>query len=190
MSSLLPEGHGAGSRGGVTVKVSRSEGAIARRRPANVTRFIPALVRAKYLRTTGCWYWSLNGLVGLCDCMRPMRNAVLCEPIAPPSADVQWQRRWTLREDNHAHHHCRVRVSESPLYLCLSSRRSKAAPKLHVGWFRLDLAGLLRAGYVRHDPIDLNGSDLRLRIVHADDGFYVQWRRDQPRLLMTDQCRQ
>ena len=106
----------------------------------------------------------------------------LCESVAkvPPGVKV---RSWTLREDNHAHFHGVVRLMESPLYLELSWRPSAIGQVRRVGLFRLDLAGLLRGGYIRRDPMDSNGPELRLRTVRAADGlFYIQARHDGPRI--------
>lgn len=98
----------------------------------------------------------------------------------PPGAKV---RTWTLREDNNAHFHGVVRFSESPLYLELSWRPSAMGQVTRVGLFKLNLHGLLEGRYVRHNPVGSNGPELRLRIVRAADGlFYIQARRDSPRI--------
>ena len=113
-----------------------------------------------------------------------MENHNLCEAVqvVPPSAA---HRRWTLRADNHGHHHGRVNLSECPLYLELNWRRSADDPVRPVGVFRLDLVELLRARYIRSEPADSRGSDVRLRIVrYADDSFYVQVNRHGPGLLL------
>src|SRR5262245_18872501 len=87
---------------------------------------------------------------------------------------VASHRRWTLRVDNHAHHHCVVRLGESPLYLELSWRATKTAPVKPVGLFRLDLYGLLRNGFVRPEGHETPPSLIRLRIVQAEDKhFYI-----------------
>jgi hypothetical protein len=100
----------------------------------------------------------------------------------PPGSHV---RNWTLRNDNHGHHHGVVSLSESPLYLHLSWRRTAANAPHRVGTFRLNLSQLLQGGYVRADPADSSGTDVRLRIVRADDGrFYVQANDDGPRRLL------
>jgi hypothetical protein len=109
----------------------------------------------------------------------------LCETVAetPRGARV---RRWTLREDNQAHFHGVVHLTESPLYLELSWRRNVVGQVKCVGLFRLDLHGLLKRGYIRHDPVDSDGSELRLRTVRAADGlFYIQARHDGPRLRLS-----
>jgi hypothetical protein len=91
----------------------------------------------------------------------------------------------TLRDDNNSHHHGIVRLSESPLYLDLSWRLTAADPPQRVGVFRFDLVALLRAGCIRSESADSDGTDVRLRIVRAKDGdFYVQANQDSPRILL------
>lgn len=110
----------------------------------------------------------------------------LCEIVStvPTGAKV---RRWTLREDNHAHFHGVVRLNESPLYLELFWRSSAMGQVRRVGLFRLDLAGLLQGGYIRHDPVDSDGPELRLRTVRAADGrFYIQARQGGPRIQLPE----
>jgi hypothetical protein len=93
-------------------------------------------------------------------------------------------RRNPHRDDNQSHHHGKVSVNETPLYLNLSWRRTAADPPKRVGIFRLDLAQLLMAGYIRYDPADSFGPHVRLRLVRADGRFYVQVNEKGPRLLM------
>ncbi|MGH9896809.1 MAG: hypothetical protein ACREA0_33380 [bacterium] len=102
----------------------------------------------------------------------------LCEPVAA-------SRQWTLRDDNQGHHHGVVRLSESPLYLALSWKETAADPEQPVGVFRLDLRGLLEAGYIRHDPVGSSGDDVRLRVVRRADGtFWIQAKDAGPALEM------
>jgi hypothetical protein len=106
----------------------------------------------------------------------------LCAMVsgAPTGASV---RNWTLRADNNAHHHGRVRLAESPLYLDLSWRPSATERVEHVGVFRLDLPGLLQGRFIRHDPAGSDGPEVRLRVVRTSDGrFYIQSRAAQPRV--------
>lgn len=108
----------------------------------------------------------------------------LCPAVnaAPAGARV---RRWTLNESDGAEYKTVVDVSESPLYLKLSWRSDAAGPKTHVGVFRLDLPGLLRSGYIRHEPVGANGSRLRVRIIREADGrFYLQMRAGEPRAAL------
>jgi len=95
-------------------------------------------------------------------------------------------RRWTLREDNQAHHHVVVSLSESPLYLQLSWRATKNSPPALVGKFKLDLQGLLAGEYIREEPVGSSAKDVRVRIVRAPDGlFFVQAKQDGPKLPLT-----
>jgi len=95
-------------------------------------------------------------------------------------------RKWTLRADNARHYHCMVSLKESPLFLVLNWRETAVDSVRLVGIFRLDLDRLLRDGYIRHDPVDSRGSDVRLRIVRNNDGsFYVQSRPDGPRYFLS-----
>jgi hypothetical protein len=113
-----------------------------------------------------------------------MENHELSELVQniPPCAA---RRSWKLRADNHGHHHGRVGLSESPLYLELHWRATAIDAVRPVGIFRLDLDGLFRDGYIRPETSDSSGSDVRLRIVRADDGsFYVQANQHGPRLLL------
>jgi hypothetical protein len=56
-----------------------------------------------------------------------------------------------------------------------------------VGVFRLDLEGLLRERYVRWDPKDSTGPEVRLRIVRADDGkFYIQVNQNGPHIFLPE----
>jgi hypothetical protein len=94
-------------------------------------------------------------------------------------------RTWTLRRDNNAHHHGVVNLIESPLYLDLSWQPDGASPKSHVGVFRLDLAALLAAGFIRTDPVGSSGPRARLRVVLRNDSrFYVQTREGGPSLAL------
>ena len=108
----------------------------------------------------------------------------LCVRVSAVPAGTK-RHRWTLREDNHAHHHGRVHLAESPFYLDLSWRPDAAGPIEHVGLFRLDLHGLLRGGFIRYDPVGSKGSEVRLRVVHAGDGlFYGQARATGTRIQL------
>src|SRR6266436_6729575 len=100
-----------------------------------------------------------------------MENHNLCKVVQdiPPNAA---KRRWTLRADNHGHHNSIVQLSESPLYLHLHWRPTAVDSVRRVGVFRLDLTGLLRDGYIRPEPADSHGPDVRLRIIRADDGSF------------------
>ena len=90
-----------------------------------------------------------------------------------------------LNDATNPNHHGVVHLGESPLYLDFSWRRSARDPIQFVGIFRLDLPGLLAQGFVRTEPKDSYGPEIRLRIVRARDGdFYIQVKQDGPQLLM------
>lgn len=106
----------------------------------------------------------------------------LCARVHSPPVGAHI-REWTLRRDNHAHFHRNISAAESPLYLDLSWREDSASDKIHVGVFRLDLGGLLAAGFIRPDPIGSTGAQVRLRVILRDNGrFYLQTRNSGPRL--------
>jgi hypothetical protein len=94
-------------------------------------------------------------------------------------------RSWTLRDDNHQHHHGVVSASESPLWLRLRWRRTASSSLHEIGLFRLDLRALLAEDYVRPEQADGDDDRLRLRFVRAGDSrIYIQWRRDTPALAI------
>jgi hypothetical protein len=100
---------------------------------------------------------------------------------APPRAAI---RRFTLRDDNAQHHHGRMRTLDSPVFLQVAWRANARSPVHDLGLWRLDLLGLLRAGYIRSErPGD--DSEVRVRLYRAADGFiYLQSRRDAPALSL------
>jgi hypothetical protein len=113
-----------------------------------------------------------------------MRDPDLCQHVehAPAGAKI---RKWVLNDSINSNFHNIVHLGESPLYLHFSWRLSARDPLQFVGIFRLNLPGLLQNGYVRPDPKDSYGPEIRLRIMHARDGiFYIQINQDGPRLLM------
>jgi len=107
-----------------------------------------------------------------------MRDSVLCQPVdlAPVGARV---RKWVLNDANNSNHHGIVNVQETLIYLHLSWRLSARDPIQFVGIFRFDLPGLLQHRYVRSEPKDSFGPEIRLRILRARDGsFYIQVNQD------------
>lgn len=96
-------------------------------------------------------------------------------------------RKWTLREDNNRHFHGVVDLTESPLNLVLSWRKTAADPVHLVGTFRLDLHELLQGGFIRHEPVGSAGPKVRLRIVREPAGQFVVCANDRgPRFRLTD----
>lgn len=113
-----------------------------------------------------------------------MINYNLCVFVqnAPQEANI---RRWTLRNDNHSHHHGVMNISDSPLYLELSWRQTATDPVMRVGLFRLDLPCLLQGGYIRWEPANSSGPEVRLRIVRKIDGkLYEQVNQNGPQILL------
>jgi hypothetical protein len=79
--------------------------------------------------------------------------------------------------------HAKVRLSDRPYYLELYWRKTANDPAVRVGFFRLDLAGLRRAGYIRSESENSQDSWVRLRLFRANDGkVYVQTKQDEPKL--------
>jgi hypothetical protein len=113
-----------------------------------------------------------------------MQSINLCQRV-DHIPDGAISRKWVLNDATNSNHHGVVRLSESPLYLHFSWRHSAKDPIQFVGIFRLDLHGLLQHGYVRSEPKDGFGPEIRLRIVLARDGdFYIQVNQDGQRLRM------
>jgi len=113
-----------------------------------------------------------------------MRDADLCQRIEtiPPGVKV---RKWVLNDATNSNYHSVVNVKEIPMYLHLSWRHSAHDPIQFVGIFRLNLPGLLQNGYVRPEPKDSYGPEIRFKIVRAKDGnFYIQVNQDGQQALM------
>ena len=95
------------------------------------------------------------------------------------------QRSWVLNDSTNSNYHDVVHLGESPLYLNLSWRWNAKNNVNFVGIFRLNLPGLLAKGYVRPEPKDGYGPEIRLRIVRSKDGhFFIQVNQDGPALKM------
>ncbi len=113
-----------------------------------------------------------------------MHDSTLCQKIHQVPAGAK-TRKWVLNDATNSNYHSVVNVNESPLYLHFSWRRSAKDPIKFVGIFRLDLPGLLKNGYVRPEPKDSYGPEIRLRVVRARDGdFYIQVNQNGPKFLM------
>jgi hypothetical protein len=91
---------------------------------------------------------------------------------------------FTLRDDNEQHYHRRMRVIESPVYIELAWRANAKSQVHSLGLFRLDLRGLLSAGYIRSDgpqPDD----EVRVRFYRANNGtIYLQTKQGAPALAV------
>jgi len=98
----------------------------------------------------------------------------------PPGAQ---SRRWVIRDDNDQQHHGVVRLDEDPLFLDLQWKPDANGREQRVGLFRLHLAELLNAGYVRREGSDPKTAEIRLRFYRADRGVVlIQVRDDEPGL--------
>jgi hypothetical protein len=83
------------------------------------------------------------------------------------------RRDWTGNDESARNHHGRVDLSESPLRLRLSWKKSPKDSAHLIGVYDLDLRQLLSAGYVRVEPKTQN--EIRLRFYHGRDGIiYIQ----------------
>ncbi len=93
--------------------------------------------------------------------------------------------RWTLRQDDNAHHHRVLQVGQSPYLMHLQWRESKKAPVHEVGFFLLNLKGLLAEGYIRGEPMGSPGPEVRVRVVMTGPGsFCLQVRNGDPALRL------
>ena len=84
------------------------------------------------------------------------------------SPNARCARKWTGNDRVNRHHFGRVRLIESPLTILLHWKESGDAPARLIGAFRLDLVGLLKAGFVQR----ANGhpGEIVLRFQHTERG--------------------
>lgn len=112
----------------------------------------------------------------------PLRSAmpfVQRVDSAPAGARV---RRWVIRDDNQQHHHGAVPLEEEPAYVELLWKGTARGREQLVGVFRLDLARLLKDGYVRRERDD-ESNEIRLRFHRGDRSVvYIQAQVDGPAL--------
>jgi hypothetical protein len=99
---------------------------------------------------------------------------------APPGADV---RRWVLRDDNDQHYHGVVPLTTDPIVLELRWKPNARGREQVVGLYRLHLAALLAAGYIRREGDDVNGTQVRLRFHRGERGVVsIQINQSEPAL--------
>jgi hypothetical protein len=100
---------------------------------------------------------------------------------APPGAPV---RRWVLRDNNQQEYHGVVPLRDDPAYVELYWKSGARGRAQLVGLFRLHIAALLSAGYVRREHEgDDHSDDVCLRFHRGDRAVVaVQARDDLPAL--------
>ena len=107
-----------------------------------------------------------------------------------PSSEVT-KHKWTGNDKSQRNRHQVVHLSERKYRMRLLWKTGSGAKPELVGVFELDLAGLLKANFVREDPP--YGEDaIRLRFVHDpdDDGIYIQVKSDSRHYVGTFRCTQ
>ena len=91
------------------------------------------------------------------------------------------QRNWTGNDESARNQQEVIPLIESPLRLRLSWRKSSMESAYLIGIFDLDLQGLLRAGYIRLEP--MSEKVVRLRFYHGlDNVIYIQVNMKEPAL--------
>ena len=111
-----------------------------------------------------------------------MSNQFLFARMASPRDLRPAHRRWNGNDRSQRNHNGAVPLAEDPFDVVLNWKASPTAPVCPVGCFRLDLAQLLSAGYVR---LDKRRGHIRLRFFHDDDGcVYIETAQGRPRLLI------
>ncbi len=97
------------------------------------------------------------------------------------ASDVR--RDWTGNDESGRNHNGKIPLSESPLRLRLSWKKSPKDSARLVGIFDLDLGRLLEAGYIRRELKSKN--EVRLRFYHGwDNLIYIQVNLKEPGLLI------
>lgn len=99
----------------------------------------------------------------------------------PSEQATSIRRDWTGNDESAKSHHGKLPLSESPLRLRLSWKKSPKDSARLVGIFDLDLKQLLKAGYIRYEP--KSTSEVRLRFYHGSDNLvYIQVNAKEPGL--------
>ena len=110
---------------------------------------------------------------------RPLSNGVTRVGGAPAGSRIL---RWTLRQDNNAHHHGVVDNRSAHVYLDLSWRPSSSGLVTHVGTFKLNLRELLKTNAIRTEPVGGTGDRVRVRVVMlSPKRFVLQVRSGGPK---------
>jgi hypothetical protein len=124
---------------------------------------------------------------------REQSSKIMSEESFPPANMSRFVRRvpneeasdnrrdWTGNDENSRNHHGKIPLSESPLRLRLSWKKSPKDSARLVGIFDFDLRRLLEAGYIRLEPKSEN--ELRLRFYHGwDNVISIQVNLKEPGL--------
>lgn len=75
-------------------------------------------------------------------------------------------------------------IIESPVYIQLAWRATAQSQVHSLGVFRLDLRGLLSAGYIRSERPN-SEDEVRVRFYRANDGIiYLQSKKGSPALAV------
>jgi hypothetical protein len=91
-------------------------------------------------------------------------------------------RRWNGNDQTQRNHHGAVPLARDPFDLVLNWKSSPNASLKQVGCYRLNLAALLAAGFIRRDT---KPRHVRVRFYHDLDGsVYIEAQQDGPRLLV------
>lgn len=90
-------------------------------------------------------------------------------------------RTWTGNDESYRNHNGKVRLSESPLTINLSWKKSPREPIYFIGTFELELKRLLEDDYIRLEANSSN--EIRLRFYHdRDNKIYIQTSSKELRL--------
>lgn len=92
-------------------------------------------------------------------------------------------RRWVLRDDNDQHYHGVVPLTTDALFLELRWKPDTCGREQIVGLYRLHLAALLAAGYIRRAGGDVDSTQVRLRFHRGARGVVsIQINQSEPGL--------
>lgn len=109
-------------------------------------------------------------------------ESALIERLDAAPADIAI-RRWVLRDDNQQHYHSRIPLRDDPVIVELLWKADARSQEQVVGIYRLHLAALLAAGYIRREPDDAQREDVRVRFHRGERGVVsLQVNLDSPAL--------
>jgi hypothetical protein len=79
-------------------------------------------------------------------------------------------RRWVLRDDNQQHYHGVIPLRDDPVILELQWKSDARSQEQVVGIYRLHLAALLEAGYIRREGDRPEQPEVRVRFHRGERG--------------------